>query len=133
MEIKKSAVVYLHTNINTNINILILIESANQHYNVLDKYWTSIYKDKSRKCYILKKDVKFFEHIINKGAIQTDQSKLEEIKSFKRPKCIKTLRSFLGIWIYYRRFIKGYANKSKTLQDLCIRNTQNKAYWLIDD
>jgi len=80
------------------------------------------------KCHILKKEVKYLGHIINKDGIQTDQSKLEAINTFQRPKCIKGLRSFLGIRNYYRRFIKKYAKKSRALEEQCGRN-KNKLIW----
>ena len=80
------------------------------------------------KCHILKKEVKYLGHIINKDRIQTDPSKLEAKNSFQRPKCIKGLKSFLGFCNYYRRFIKEYAKKSRALEEQCGRN-YNKLIW----
>ena len=82
------------------------------------------------KCHILKEEVKFLGHIINKKGIQTNLEKTEAIRSFQRPKCVKNLRSFLGICNYYRRFIQKYAEKARALEELCGRNKENKLIWL---
>jgi len=104
-------------------DILIFSKSLEKHYEILDRVLDRIEKAGLRinpeKCHILKTEVKFLGHVINEKGIQTDPSKLEAIKSFEKPKCIKNLRSFLGICNYYRRFIKDYATKAKTLEQLC--------------
>ena len=124
----KNAVVYLD-------DILVFTETINQHYEalneVLEKVAYAGLRINPEKCHVLKPEVKFLGHIINKEGVQTDPSKLEAIRSFKKPNCVKTLRSFLGICNYYRRFILGYAKKSRTLEELCGRNN-NKLIWTDD-
>jgi hypothetical protein len=121
----KCAAVYLD-------DILIFTETVDEHYKVLEEVLDKVAQAGLRinpeKCHILKKEVKFLGHIINKDGIQTDPSKLVAIKSFERPKCIKNVRSFLGICNYYRRFIKGYADKSRVLEELCGKNNK-KLIW----
>ena len=80
------------------------------------------------KCQIFRKEVKFLGHIINKDGIQTDNTKIEAIQSFQKPKCVKNLRSFLGICNYYRRFIKDYAKKARALESICGKNNE-KIRW----
>ena len=121
----KGAVVYLD-------DILIFTESEQQHYKVLDEVLKKVEQAGLRinpeKCHILKKEVKYLGHIINKNGIQTDPSKIEAINSFQKPNCVKSLRSFLGICNYYRRFIKEYSKKSRALEELCGRNNK-KLIW----
>ena len=121
----KCAVVYLD-------DILVFTDTTNKHYEVLNEVFSKVEKAGLRinpeKCHILKKEVKFLGHVINGSGIQTDPSKLEAIKSFQRPNCPKSLRSFLGICNYYRRFIKNYANKSRALEELSGRNNK-KLIW----
>lgn len=110
------AVVYLD-------DILIYSETLEEHFKRLNAVFKKISKAGLRinpdKCQLLKKEVKFLGHIINENGIKTDPKKIEAIQTFERPKCIKNLRSFLGICNYYRRFIKGYAIKSRVLESLC--------------
>ena len=121
----KNTVVYLD-------DILIFTESKEQHYEVLDKVLKRITKAGLRinpnKCHILKEEVKFLGYIINEKGIKTDPTKLEAISSFEKPKCIKNLRSFLGICNYYRKFIKDYAKKAKLLEGMCGLNNK-KLIW----
>ena len=67
---------------------------------------------RSEKCFFLKEETKFLGHIINKEGIRTDDNKIEAIKQYDRPNCIKKLRSFLGLTNYYRRFIANYTKYS---------------------
>ena len=121
----ENAIVYLD-------DILIFTKTREAHYERVDQILKQIGKAGLRinpkKCHMLKEEIKFLGHIINQNGIQTDPAKLEAIKTFERPKCIKNLRSFLGICNYYRKFIKGYASKAKALEGLCGANNK-KLVW----
>ena len=121
----KNALVYLD-------DILIYTTNLEEHYLALNEVIQRIgragLKINPEKCHLLKKEVKFLGHIINKDGIKTDPAKIEAIKSFERPKCLKNLRSFLGICNYYRRFIKEYAKKSRALEEMCGK-TNEKLIW----
>lgn len=113
-------------------DILIFTNTIEEHYNVLESVLKKIeiagLRINPEKCHLLKKEVKFLGHIINNEGVQTDPSKVEAIQSFQRPKCVKNLRSFLGICNYYRKFIKDYAKKSKALEAMCGKNN-SKLIW----
>ena len=121
----KEAVVYLD-------DILIFSSSLNEHYkrirNVLDRIRKANLKISPTKCHFLKEEIKFLGHVINKSGIRTDENKIDSIKHFERPKCIKKLRSFLGLTNYYRKFIKDYSKYSKILESL-IGSNQKKLLW----
>ena len=72
----------------------------------------------------LKEKTKFLGHLINSQGITTDQTKIDTIVNFERPKCVKNLRSFLGLCNYYRKFIKDYSKYSKSLESLCGQNKE---------
>jgi len=76
----------------------------------------------------MKHEIKFLGHIINSKGIHTDNGKIEAIINFETPKCVKKLRSFLGLANYYRKFIKDYTKYSKCLENLC-GSSQKKIYW----
>ena len=125
LEKMENAIVYLD-------DILIFTESKEKHYERVEEVLERIVKAGLRinpkKCHILREEIKFLGHIINKNGIQTDPAKLEAIRTFERPKCIKNLRSFLGICNYYRKFIKEYSSKAKMLEGLCGSNNK-KLVW----
>ena len=121
----KEAVVYLD-------DILIFAKTKEEHIkrlrNVFQRIKESGLKLKKEKCQFLKKETKFLGHIINQDGIRTEDSKILAIKNYDRPKCIKQLRSFLGLTNYYRKFIENYTKYSKNLEKLCGSN-QKKLVW----
>ena len=122
----KGATVYLD-------DILVYTKDREQHYIVLNQVLDNIRKAGLRvnpeKCQLLKREIKFLGHIVNEDGVKTDPSKIEAIRTFGKPKCVKNLRSFLGICNYYRRFIKEYAKKARVLEQLCGSNNNKKLNW----
>jgi hypothetical protein len=51
------------------------------------------------------KQVAFLGHVISKGGISIDPSKVQYVLSWKAPTSVSDNRSFLGLAGYYRRFI----------------------------
>ena len=80
------AVVYLD-------DILIFSKTKDEHIkrlkNVFQKIKDAGLKLKRDKCQFMKEETKFLGHIINKNGIKTEESKIQSIKDYERPKCIK--------------------------------------------
>jgi hypothetical protein len=51
------------------------------------------------------KQVAFLGHVISKGGISIDPSKVQYVLSWKAPTSVSDNQSFLGLAGYYRRFI----------------------------
>ena len=64
-------------------------------------------------------------HVVSEEGIKTDPEKTEAIKNWPVPKSIKDVRSFLGFAGYYRRFIKGFSNIARPLNDLLVGISTN--------
>ncbi|PKI57069.1 hypothetical protein CRG98_022573 [Punica granatum] len=62
--------------------------------------------------------VPFLGHIISRGRVRMDPSKVASIMKWELPTTVTELRSFLGLANYYRRFIKGYSSITVPLTDL---------------
>lgn len=80
-----------------------------------------------KKCFFLRRSVKFLGHIICEEGIKTDPDKVEAINKVQRidlmeangqTPCPKKIRSFLGMVLYYQHFIKGCSAKAKPLFQL---------------
>jgi hypothetical protein len=64
------------------------------------------------------KEVSFLGHIISKGGIFVDPSKVKDALSWNTPQNVSDIRSFLGLVGYYRRFIEGFSKISKPMIEL---------------
>lgn len=65
-----------------------------------------------------KEQVKFLGYVIGTTGISIDNERLKEIKNSRRPHNLKTLRGFLGVLNYYKRFIPDLSKKAQSLYGL---------------
>ncbi|XP_039069068.1 uncharacterized protein LOC120215444 [Hibiscus syriacus] len=70
---------------------------------------------KRTKCFFGQKKVEYLGYIISKQGVAIDPAKIQAMQQWKLPKTLKSLRGFLGLTGYYRRFIKGYGEITKPL------------------
>jgi hypothetical protein len=59
----------------------------------------------------------FLGHIIGRDGIKTDPKKIERMVNLKEPTNKKELRSALGLFSYYQKFIKNFAQITRPLFD----------------
>jgi hypothetical protein len=73
---------------------------------------------KLSKCEFWMKQVAFLGHVISKGCISVDPSKVRDVLSWNAPTSVGDIQSFLGLAGYYRRFIEGFLRISKPMTEL---------------
>jgi hypothetical protein len=76
------------------------------------------------KCEFWLKQVAFLGHVISKGGISVDPSKVQDVLSWKAPTSVSDIRSFLGLTGYYQRFIEGFSKISKPMTELLEKDKQ---------
>ncbi|XP_014511566.1 uncharacterized protein LOC106770264 [Vigna radiata var. radiata] len=64
---------------------------------------------KESKCVFAQQQLEYLGHIVSAIGVAADPSKIQAMVEWPTPCSIKSLRGFLGLTGFYRRFIKGYA------------------------
>jgi hypothetical protein len=72
------------------------------------------------------KQVAFLGHIISKGGISMDPSKVQDVLSWNAPTSVGDIRSFLVLVGYYRMFIEGFLKISKLMTELLEKDKKFK-------
>lgn len=94
---------------------------------VFDRLGQANLKLKPSKCHFACAKVQYLGHIVSGDGVAPDPEKISAVKNFLRPHNVKTVRSFLGLANYYRRFIKDFAKLAAPLNKL-LRKDQKFAW-----
>ncbi|WVZ76698.1 hypothetical protein U9M48_024651 [Paspalum notatum var. saurae] len=73
---------------------------------------------KLSKCEFWLDQVPFLGHIVSKGGIMVDLSKISSVMDWKVPEVVKEVRGFLGLEGYYRMFIESFSRIAKPMTSL---------------
>jgi len=87
-------------------------------------------KLKPEKCCLFQKSVSFLGHTVSEDGIGTDPKKTKTVSDWLTPRCVKDVRSFMGLTSYYRRFVQGYAEIAAPLNALMKKN--QRFHWSDD-
>ena len=73
---------------------------------------------KFSKCEFWLTEVRFLGHVLLSSGVSMDPEKVVVVMSWKRPKSIFEIRSFLGLAGYYRRFIEDFSRLATPMTGL---------------
>lgn len=103
-------------------DILIYSRTYEQHLEHLKQVLSLLaeneWKVKASKCSFQQPTVHYLGHVISAAGVATDEEKIATIRDWPRPLDVKQLRSVLGMFGYYRKFIAGYGSISLPLAEL---------------
>lgn len=94
---------------------------------VFDRLGSHNLKLAPKKCFFLRRSVKFLGHIMDENGVSTDPIKVENINNMSSADLMesdsvtpsqKCIRSFLRMVNYYQQFVPGYSVIAKPLFDL---------------
>ena len=63
-------------------------------------------------------NIPFLGHIIGRDGIQPDPENIEKVKNYPVPTDLTSLQGALGLFSYYRKFIKGFSKIAKPMNEL---------------
>ena len=75
-------------------------------------------KIKLKKCHFCLPSLSFLGHVIGRSGIQPDPEKIAKVKNFPTPTNITQLRAALGLFGYYRKFVKDFGRHAKPMTEL---------------
>jgi hypothetical protein len=78
------------------------------------------------KCEFWLKQIAFLSHIISKGDVSVDPSKIQVALCWNAHTSVSKIQSFLGLARYYRRFIDGFSKISKPMTELLEKDRKFK-------
>ena len=87
---------------------------------------------KVSKCEWFTKCLEFLGHLVSERGLQPLDSKVAAIRDLAPPETVRQVRQVLGLFGFYRRFVKDYATIAKPLTDLLrdqAKNSVKKIVW----
>ncbi|WVZ53891.1 LOW QUALITY PROTEIN: hypothetical protein U9M48_004778 [Paspalum notatum var. saurae] len=79
---------------------------------------------KFSKCEFWIDEVRFLGHVVSKGGIAMDPSKVSTVTNWKVPEIPKEVRGFLSLADYYRRFIENFSKIAKPMTSLLKKDAE---------
>ena len=73
---------------------------------------------KPRKCRFACVEDEYLGHEMSGQGVSTDPKKIKAVRQYSPPTDMKSVRSFLGLASYYRRFVPGFARVASPLHAL---------------
>ncbi|KAK8771789.1 hypothetical protein V5799_024968 [Amblyomma americanum] len=73
---------------------------------------------KPEKCHFAFRELKFLGHIVSAQGVSPDPEKTAAVAAFPQPTDKRSLRCFLGLCTYYRRFVQNFSKLAEPLTRL---------------
>jgi len=85
---------------------------------VLSKFREVNLKLNPGKCCFAAESIVFLGYVVSKEGTKPDPKKIDVVLCFPKPKTVTSVRSFLGLTGYYRKYVRGYSRLAGPLFEL---------------
>lgn len=103
-------------------DIIIYSQSGADHLEHIEWVLSELFRSNMRvsveKSEFFRSSVEYLGFIVSREGIRTCPDKIEAIINFPEPETLFSVRSFLGLASYYRRFVNGFAVIAKPLSEI---------------
>jgi hypothetical protein len=110
-------------------DILVYSTSIEDHLQHLTQVFSTLltakFYLKLSKCLFAQQKLEYLGHIISGKGVQVDPSKISAMVDWPVPTSITSLRGFLGLTGFYRKFIRNYASIATPLTRLLRKDAFN--------
>ena len=107
-------------------DILIYIQTSKAHLRHVDTILKLFQEHrlfvKKSKCSFGVLEVEYLGHIVGRDGVKLDPKKIQAMHNWPRPTSLKSLRGFLGLIGYYRKFVCNYGKIAIPLTNLLKKN-----------
>ena len=107
-------------------DIMVYSRTFEKHIEHLKKVFRKLQEAnlmvKFRKCKFCEQNIEFLGHIVGRDGLQVDPKKIEKMRNLPPPTNITELRSAIGLFTYYRRFIEWFSKYTKPMTELLKKN-----------
>ena len=79
---------------------------------------------KLSKCLFGAVETLYLGHVVSGHTIAPDQEKMKAVRDWPVPESVSQVRKFLGFANYFRRFLSGYANIAKPVDEITGKNAR---------
>lgn len=108
-------------------DIIIFSSTFEDHLERLKMVFTALERSGVKlslsKCHFCNTELSVLGHVVSKYGISMDPNKVRAITQYPTPTDVTSLRRFLGLTNYYRRYIKDYSLIAAPLLELLKQNT----------
>ena len=108
-------------------DIIIYSETFEEHIQLLDKIFNKLkeygIKLKQKKCSFAQTEVQYLGHIVSHNQVRPSLEKIAAINDFPVPNSVRSVKSFLGLAGYFRRFVKDFSRIARPLNQLTHKDT----------
>ena len=112
--------ILIHTK---SVNVQDHIRDLELVFDRLNRYNIKVKADKIR---LGLRELPFLGQLVGEGGIRPDPDKTKAITDIPAPKTVHDLRRAMGMFTYYRKYIKNFAHIASPLYEMCGKNAHHK-------
>ena len=109
-------------------DVLVFGRTVEEHNSRLAQVFNRIrdagLRHKPKKCHFTRESVEYLGHVVSAEGIRTNPEKLRAVNEYPTPFDVRSLRSFLGLASYYKRFVPSFSKVVAPLHALTRKDTR---------